>query len=195
MNIWCVGRNYLEHAQELKNPIPQEPLLFLKSGDCLVHGNEIQLPTWSQEVHHEIEIAFQFNSEMQFEYAALALDLTERKLQSRLKANGQPWTLAKSFTGSCPMSQAYKLANYGGLEVLEKLEFNLKVNSELRQKARLTEAIFNPTTLSNFVKTHFPAQPGDWLLTGTPAGVAALKAGDELLASWGQIQHQWRVLY
>ncbi len=188
-----MGRNYSEHINELKNETPKEPLIFLKSGDCLVRGSEIHLPNWSKEVHHELEVAFQFDKHLQLESVALALDLTERDLQTKLKAKGQPWTLAKSFTGACPITESKKISDLGGLNKLIDLEFSLTVNDELRQKGKLSQMIFNLDTLSTFVKTHFPVQPGDWLLTGTPAGVAAMKCSDNLSATWGPINHNWRV--
>ncbi len=194
MNIWCVGRNYSEHAQELGNAIPETPLIFLKAGSCLVHSSIIELPKWTQEVHHELELAFQFNQELHLDKAALALDLTERQLQSQLKSKGQPWTLAKSFTGACPMSESKSLSDLRGLKTIYEWEFSLEVNGKIRQKARMGEMIFNLEILETYVKSRFPIAPMDWLLTGTPAGVAALKEGDQLVARWGAFPEQkWRV--
>lgn len=194
MNIWCVGRNYSEHAQELGNALPEEPLIFLKAGSCRTLGPTIHLPSWSKDVHHELEIAFQFNEDLNFSHVALALDLTERQRQAQLKAKGQPWTLAKSFTGACPMSDPMALASLGGLQGVLNWDFSLEVNGELRQKGRLSEMIFNLETLRIFVKSHFPVQPQDWLLTGTPAGVATLKNKDQLIARWGNFPTQnWLV--
>src|SRR3989338_8387796 len=104
-NIWSIGRNYAEHAKELGNEVPAEPLIFLKAGSSAVlNSADFSLPSWATDIHHEVELALQFNDQLEISKAAVALDLTERTLQSKLKAKGSPWTLAKSFTNSCPVS-------------------------------------------------------------------------------------------
>lgn len=174
--IWCVGRNYAEHAKELGNDLPTEPLIFLKAGSCLTKGAPLQIPSWVSDLHHELEIALLFGPELQFSALGLALDLTERSLQSRLKSKGQPWTLAKSFHGACPISDLIPLRS----EALKDLRLELRVNGVLRQKGSSSEMIFSPETLRAFVLKHFPVRPGDLLLTGTPAGVGVIEPGDEL---------------
>ncbi len=177
-HIWAVGRNYADHAKELGNSIPQSPLIFLKAGSCAVEdSNLIQLPTWTEDVHHEIELALRFDSNLQIDAMALALDLTERKRQNQLKSQGQPWTLAKSFVNSCPLSQfipASAATNWA------EYSLELSVNEELRQQGSLSQMIFTIPTLVQYVCEHFPVVPGDILLTGTPAGVASLKNNDLL---------------
>lgn len=91
------------------------------------------------------------------------------------------------------MTQPKKISDLGGLNKLMDLGFSLTVNNDLRQKGKLSQMIFNLDTLSAFVKSHFPVQPGDWLLTGTPAGVGPIKRGDNLSATWGPINHNWSV--
>lgn len=177
MNVWCVGRNYAEHAKELGNDVPAEPLIFLKAGSCVTTGSTIALPAWSEDVHHELEIALQFDSKLNFSAAALALDLTERAAQNRLKAKGQPWTLAKSFRGACPLTASVSVGDVSSLRLW------LKVNGELRQDGRATQMIFSPAVLREFVLERFPVEAGDWLLTGTPSGVGPLKRGDRLEAA------------
>lgn len=194
MNIWCVGRNYSEHARELGNALPEEPMIFLKAGSCQTFGPTVHLPSWTQEVHHELEIAFQFDEQLNFKNVTLALDLTERQRQAQSKAKGQPWTLAKSFTGACPMAEGKSLAALGGIAQVLDWEFSLEVNGQIRQKGRLNQMIYDLETLRIFVKSHFPVQPQDWLLTGTPAGVAALKNKDRLVARWGSFPVQnWQI--
>lgn len=173
MNVWCVGRNYAEHAKELGNEVPSEPLIFLKAGSAVVHGAEIVLPAWAEDVHHELEIALRFGTDLRFDATALALDLTERAAQSRLKAKGQPWTLAKSFRGSCPMSAAIPF-------VPGPLRLRLDIDGELRQSGSDEQMIFSPEALREFVLARFPVEPGDWLLTGTPAGVGPIRPGQVL---------------
>ena len=85
-NIWAAGRNYGDHAKELGNDVPTEPIIFLKAGSCAFFGQEIALPSWAQEVHHEIELALKFDANLEISHFGLALDLTERKLQNHLKS-------------------------------------------------------------------------------------------------------------
>ncbi len=194
MNIWCVGRNYADHARELGNSVPETPLIFLKAGSCLHKGPTFELPSWTQEVHHELEVAFQFDDQLELNCVALALDLTERHFQNQLKSKGQPWTLAKSFKGACPMSPSQSLKDLGGLAAILDWEFSLEVNDQVRQRGHLREMIYPLEVLTEYVKKHFPVSPSDWLLTGTPAGVAALKKGDRLLAKWGLFPAQsWEI--
>lgn len=189
-NIWCVARNYPEHARELGNPIPSEPLFFLKAGSCLVlPGEPIRLPAFSSQVEYELEIAFQFNSRLEVERACLALDLTARDLQKQAKTAGQPWTLAKSFKGACPIGPFF----FASLD-LDAI-FELHVNGQLRQRGHTRQMLFSPPQLAAFLKAHFPVSPGDLLLTGTPAGVSKASAGDRLEASIPNLyQASWTVL-
>lgn len=191
-NIWAVGRNYADHAKELGNEVPTEPMIFLKAGSTATLGSkEIILPEWAQDVHHEVELALQFDENLQIDEACIALDLTERAKQNQLKAKGHPWTLAKSFTGSCPLSGFFPVAD---LEELKDLEIILKVNGETRQAGRTSQMIFSLENLIEYVRKHFPVQPGDLLLTGTPAGVGPIRSGDTLEAEIkGKAKHTWTV--
>lgn len=183
-NIWAVGRNYADHAKELGNSVPSEPFIFLKAGSsALIDQEEILLPKWCEEVHHELEIALRFDEQLNFSEMALALDLTERKKQNQLKEKGLPWTLAKSFTNSCPLSKSFPFAN---INDLKNADLMLKINGEIRQQGNTNQMIFSFDILADFVKTHFPVCAGDWLLTGTPAGVGKLNPGDKLEAYLNQ---------
>jgi len=190
MNLWCVGRNYAEHAKELGNDVPKEPLIFLKAGSCITTTETIELPSWTAEVHHELEIAFQFGADLSFSRVALALDLTERKWQNQLKSKGHPWTLAKSFTGACPLSRAVELKSLPDWETLKTWDLTLEVNGQIRQKGCGQEMVFDPWALSSYVRSHFPVKPQDWLLTGTPSGVGPLQKDDRLAARWGNFPPQ-----
>lgn len=195
-NIWAIGRNYAEHAKELGNEVPNanvaEPLIFLKAGSTAVmNSSEFSLPAWATDVHHEVELALMFDDQLKIRKAAVALDLTERTLQAKLKAKGSPWTLAKSFTNSCPLSDFFPV---GSLEELKNLEISLTVNGELRQKGNTSQMIFTLEQQLEYILSHFPVCPGDVLLTGTPSGVAALKRGDALVAEIaGKVQKRWTV--
>ncbi|UYL09570.1 fumarylacetoacetate hydrolase family protein [Bdellovibrio sp. SKB1291214] len=191
-NIWAIGRNYVEHAKELGNEVPTEPLVFLKAGSCAtLAASEIHLPKWATDVHHEVEIALQFDENLQISAACVALDLTERTLQSKLKSKGQPWTLAKSFTEACPISKFFPVKN---LDELRNIDIKLMVNGELRQNGNTSLMIFSYEEQLDYVRQHFPVSPGDLLLTGTPAGVGPVKPGDVLVAEIvGKITHKWTV--
>ncbi|MCM2281364.1 MAG: fumarylacetoacetate hydrolase family protein [Bdellovibrionaceae bacterium] len=185
--IWAVGRNYADHAKELGHTAPAasgEPMIFLKAGACAVaSGQDIRLPDWSTDVHHECEIALRLGADLRFSDLALALDLTARDAQVRLKAAGHPWTLAKSFRDSCPLGRPVPLSSLpGGPSALLELRFTLKVNGQLRQVGHTKDMIFPPETLLTYILERFPVRPGDWLLTGTPAGVARIESGDRLEA-------------
>lgn len=192
-NIWAVGRNYQDHAQEMKAEIPAEPLIFLKAGSSAsVNSNQIEIPHWAQEVHHEVELALRLSSGLQVIEGAVALDLTERKLQSIAKQKGQPWTLSKSFSGACAVSAFFTLRKW---EEMQDLRLRLWVNDELRQDGRTSQMIFNCETVMKYIFERFPVCGGDLILTGTPAGVGALNPGDKVKAEIeGQITHFWTVV-
>lgn len=198
-SIWAVGRNYADHAKELNNQIPKEPFFFLKSGHCLVpveaqmHSSttpsqnliqKIPLHQKSEPIHYEIELALQIkktSTGYDFSHLALALDLTAREKQSELKKQGLPWTLAKSFPYSCPLS---KWINLDG-ELKQSLQsqlndfrFFFKINNIKKQFGNAEEMIFKPYELLSYAAQHFPIAEGDILLTGTPAGVGPLQKAD-----------------
>ena len=191
-NIWAVGRNYADHAKELGNDIPSAPLFFLKAGSCAFWSNEIPLPAWCEDVHHEVEIILYFGEDLSIVKAGLALDLTERKKQNELKAKGSPWTLAKSFSHSCPITKTIPVHS---LEELKSLNFELKINGETKQMGSPQDMIFDFASLVEYAKHHFPVEPGDALLTGTPAGVGPLRRGDHVEVQLGTlIHHAWVVV-
>ena len=194
MNIWGIGRNFAEHARELGNQAPSDPIVFLKAGNCLELGSEIKIPSCAEDLHFEGEIALEFSHEPQndwcFSKAYLALDLTDRKIQSHLKDRGLPWTLAKSFPRSCPRSK--DAVPVSSLEEFMSFRFDLRLNGVLKQEGNPELMIFNPLRLSEFFTHRLPAQKGDLLLTGTPQGVGPIQPQDHLsmklyAASKGQV--------
>lgn len=179
-NIWAVGRNYAEHAKEMKAEVPSSPMFFLKAGSCLVNGFKIQLPNWSTDVHHELEIAFLLDKNLKYSHITLALDLTARDAQSLAKAKGLPWTQAKSFSGACPIGPWIDL---NSLKTdMENLNFQLFKNEKLVQNGQFKDMIFKPDSLLEFVRNFYPICPHDVILTGTPEGVGPLKSSDKLKA-------------
>jgi 2-keto-4-pentenoate hydratase/2-oxohepta-3-ene-1,7-dioic acid hydratase in catechol pathway len=172
-SLWCVGRNYVDHAKELGNSVPERPLIFLKSGHCLQLQSRIQLSQEFHPIHHEIELAFRFNQNLEFDGVALALDLTARKYQEELKKKGEPWTLAKSFKNSCPMSKTLVLKPESQYE----FKFELRNSNKKLQIGHTQDMLFDLNTLRSYVVKNFPVCPGDYLLTGTPAGVGPIEPG------------------
>ena len=190
-NIWCVGRNYVAHAQELNNPVPEKPLIFLKAASSVVTGGSFTLPPWTDDIHHECELAIQIDAEAVPTHMGLALDLTLRKIQTELKKKGEPWTLAKSFKEACPLSP---LIPFQGFEHFESLEFKLIKNGQTVQQGFTKNMIFPLKTLLDYIKIHFPICAGDIILTGTPEGVGPVKKGDLLKAEIsGLLDVTWSV--
>jgi acylpyruvate hydrolase len=189
MTFWCVGRNYRDHAKELNNPIPVKPLIFIKPEGALSATPELQLPGDCGEIHHECELAVKLGEGLKPSGLALALDLTARTVQDELKKKGEPWTLAKAFIGSCPMSAEIPFpADF------TDLQFQFFKNSQLVQKGSVSDMIFSLPVLVEYLRKHFPILPGDWILTGTPAGVGPLKSGDQLKAQIpGKLEVSWVV--
>lgn len=186
--IVCVGRNYAEHARELNNPILTEPMLFMKPVTSLVDITEPIHIDWDKGViHHELEIAVLIGNTLsrctQQQVASailgigLALDLTLRDLQNELKQKGLPWEKAKAFDGSCPLSVFEPIASF---DALDNIELQLTVNSAVRQKGSSRQMLTDIVSLTEYISHWFTLNPGDVVLTGTPAGVGPLHPGDEL---------------
>lgn len=187
--VVCVGRNYAEHAKELNNPVPTEPLLFIKPSTSIVAlGEPIPLVPSRGPVHYETEIALLIGSpltgavnETQAKNAiagvGLALDLTLRELQDQLKAKGHPWERAKAFDGACPLSEFVPAAL---TPALDDIGMQLKINAEVRQLGNSSQMITPIITLLQQIAAVFTLLPGDVVITGTPAGVGKLQAGDFL---------------
>jgi 2-keto-4-pentenoate hydratase/2-oxohepta-3-ene-1,7-dioic acid hydratase in catechol pathway len=186
--IICVGRNYAEHARELGNEIPESPVLFLKPPSSLVTLEQgICWNTALGECHYECELSIRIgqrlkNATSKQAKAAIAgvtlgLDLTLRDLQNQLKAKGQPWERAKAFDGACVLGQWLApdmLSDYSNAS------FELQVNQELRQQGNTADMLFGVVELLVDISQVFSLEPGDVVMTGTPAGVGALQSGDQL---------------
>ena len=189
-SIYCVGRNYTDHAKELKNSIPKEPLIFTKSPVCVVpFEGKISLPLNLGRCDYETEIAIQLGAELDLadqsqvleaiSSVGIALDLTLRDQQNELRAQKYPWDLAKSFANACPLS---KFAKVNNISDIKNLNFRLEINGEVRQHGSTTEMVFSIQDLITFISQHIPLRSGDIILTGTPAGVGPLNNNDSLVA-------------
>lgn len=188
--IVCVGRNYAAHAKELNNPIPSAPILFIKpasSGVPLVPG--FAIPKDQGSVHHELEIAIlvgkpltHANEQQVADGIAglgLGLDLTLRDVQDKLKEKGHPWERAKSFDGACPLTDFVSLKPMSPSD-WQSVALKLEKNTQLQQQGCSAEMLFPILPLIAHMSEYFSLQPGDVILTGTPAGVGPLESGDSL---------------
>ncbi|KAM4697507.1 LOW QUALITY PROTEIN: hydroxyacylglutathione hydrolase, mitochondrial-like [Rhinophrynus dorsalis] len=188
--IICVGRNYAEHAKELQNAIPTEPVLFLKSPSAYVkEGCPVIMPYYSNNLHHEVELGVvigkqgkdiaQANAMEHVEGYALCLDMTARDAQDQCKKKGLPWTLAKAFDTSCPVSD---LIPKQKIQDPHNLKIWLKVNDSPRQEGRTSSMIFSIPFLVSYISKIITLEEGDLILTGTPEGVASVQENDEMVA-------------
>lgn len=186
--VVCIGRNYAAHAAELNNPIPKNPLLFIKPSTAVVPLEQpLQLSNNLGAVHYETELAILIQQSVKSitpEEAlsaiggiGLALDLTLRDLQSKLKDKGHPWEKAKAFDGSCPLSA---FIPFDSNIDLNNLKFELKINDKTQQVGHSQLMLTPITTLVSYASQFFTLQPGDVVLTGTPEGVGTLTSGDQL---------------
>ena len=187
--VVCIGRNYLDHIRELNNAVPETPILFMKPATALVNlDTPIRLPAGRGECHHEVELAVLVGRELCNANAEMArvavagygigLDLTLRDLQNDLKKKGHPWETAKAFDGACPLSPFLKPE---ALPEPQATDLALQVNGAWRQQGNTRLMMIGVFDLMAYISTHFTLQPGDVVLTGTPAGVGPLHAGDTLL--------------
>ncbi len=193
--VVCVGRNYLDHIAELNNEVPDEALLFMKPSTALTDmTDDVVIPGNAGECHNELELAILINkpltsaSELECKQAiwgvGLALDLTLRDVQSKLKSKGQPWERAKSFDGSCPTSPFIPLQELGELQ---DLTFSLKINGEIKQQGQAALMMRSVLSLLSDISSVFTLLPGDIVLTGTPKGVGPLFSGDVIEAELDQV--------
>jgi len=187
--IFCVGRNYAEHAREMgADPDREPPFFFMKSADTVVaSGSEIKYPTRTENLHHEVELVIAMGSggsdisgaeasDHIFGYA-VGVDLTRRDLQQQMKENGRPWDIGKSFDQAAPVGEIQPSWNIGHPR---KGKINLSVNGKTRQKADLKDMIWSIDEIIAELSTYYSLEAGDLIFTGTPSGVDALVRGDHV---------------
>lgn len=188
MKIICIGRNYVEHAKELNNPVPAEPVFFLKPDTALLrNGAPFYLPDFSNDVHHELEIVLKINkpgkhiaeefAHKYYDEIGLGIDFTARDVQQVCKTKGLPWEKAKAFDGSAPIGKFISRSQAGWPA---PLSFHLEINNEVRQQGSTADLLFPFDRLIAYVSQYITLKIGDLIFTGTPAGVGAVKAGDHL---------------
>jgi fumarylpyruvate hydrolase len=185
-NVFCVGRNFQDHALELGNQIPSTPMIFGKPTHAVVPATGVlMLPEGRHNVHHELEVVLWVKQpyvpgisvEALIGGVALGLDLTDRDAQAVLKEKGHPWEFAKGFRGSAVLSDFYQVSNWAGLP---NVAFSMRKNDKVVQLGCLRDMIFSLQTLVDYVGHHFGLDKGDIVFAGTPAGVGRLEQGDAI---------------
>ena len=188
MKIICIGRNYLDHAKELNNPVPNEPVFFMKPDTALLpKNNPFVYPSFSKDVHHEVEIVIKINrlgkhieerfAHKYFNEIAVGVDFTARDIQQQCKEKGLPWEKAKAFDGSAPTSQFINISEF---EDLNNLNFSLDVNGENRQAGNTKDMLFDFSQIIAYVSRFTTLKMGDLIFTGTPAGVSSVQMNDRI---------------
>ena len=189
--LLCIGRNYADHAAEMKRDVPDEPMVFLKPATAVVRsGGTVRLPPQSQNVHHEIELVAVIGTEGRNLSAATALDhvagyavgldMTARDLQDEAKAQRHPWSVAKGFDTFAPLGPLVSAENVGDPQALT---LRLRRNGVTQQEASTEDMIFSVAELVAYCSQIFTLTPGDLLYTGTPSGVGPVDDGDTLEAT------------
>ena len=197
MKLICIGRNYAAHAAELNDgaELPKEPLFFLKPDTALLRNNDpFYIPAFSNEVHYECELVVRITrlakcmdvkfASRCYEEVGLGIDFTARDLQREAIAKGLPWELCKGFDHSAALSNQFiPLAELGG--DVQNLEFEMELNGEVRQRGFTKEMLFSVDQIIAHVSKYMTLRIGDLIFTGTPMGVGAVKAGDNIKARLG----------
>jgi acylpyruvate hydrolase len=196
MKIIGIGRNYSDHARELNNEVPEEPIVFIKPDTALLRDNApFYYPSFTKKVHYEVELVLRIsregkNIEEQFAYKyfdelGIGIDFTARDLQDVAKSKGLPWALAKGFNGSAPVSEFLPVASFPDLK---DIFFNLKVNGIVKQEGNSGQMLHSFLKIISYVSGYMTLKKGDLLFTGTPAGVGEVHIGDVLQAYIGDRQ-------
>jgi 2-keto-4-pentenoate hydratase/2-oxohepta-3-ene-1,7-dioic acid hydratase in catechol pathway len=188
--ILCIGRNYVDHIKELGNEPPSAPVVFMKPASSVIgDGDRVIIPAYSDNCHHEAELAILVGVRAKDVTATealsciagygVAIDLTLRDVQDNLKKKGLPWDIAKGFDTACPLSSFVPAAEVADPQ---DLDIRMTVNNELRQNGNTSLMIHSSVEIISYLSGIFTLEPGDVILTGTPAGVSRIVAGDRLCA-------------
>lgn len=185
MKIICIGRNYSEHAKELKNEIPDKPVVFLKPQTALLKDNKpFYYPEWTKDLHYETELVLKICKQGKyidekfarkyFDEVTVGIDFTARDLQSQQKTKGLPWEIAKAFDNSAVIGEFRKVNSS------DSFNFSMKLNCVEVQKGNTNDMMFSFEKIIAYASQFFTLQTGDMIFTGTPAGVGSVKIGDQL---------------
>ncbi|TAK52374.1 MAG: FAA hydrolase family protein [Bacteroidetes bacterium] len=202
--VFCLGRNYLEHAREMKAEIPEAPVVFMKPATALLNdGEDIMRPPISKLLHFEAELVVAIGKtgnrvspikakDFIFGYG-IGLDMTLRDVQDEAKRKGLPWTTAKGFDTSGPISEIVPMSQ---ITNRQELSFECRVNSVPRQRGSIKNMIFSPEYIVSFLSFIFTLEEGDLIFTGTPEGVGEVGEGDTIeaeLLGYTKITHKVKV--
>lgn len=188
MKIFCVGRNYTEHAKELNNAIPDEPVIFMKPKNALLQSHTpFYYPEFTNELHYECEIVLRVckngkyiqdrHAGKYYDAITAGIDFTARDLQNELKSKGLPWERAKAWDNSAVIGSWIPVAE---LKNRNEIDFSLQKNKEQVQKGNTRDMIFAFDEIVSFISNYFSINIGDLIFTGTPAGVGEAVVGDVL---------------
>lgn len=190
MKIIAIGRNYVEHINELNNETPDEPVIFTKPDTALLRNNSpFYFPEFSKDIHFEVEIVLKISKlgksiseKFAHKYLAeiaIGIDLTARDMQQNAKEKGLPWTLAKGFDGSAPISPFIPKSEF---KDLSNINFSLKVDGKIRQSGNTGLAIYSFDYIISYISRFITLKRGDLIFTGTPKGVGPIHVGNKLEA-------------
>lgn len=188
MKIICIGRNYIDHAKELNNPVPKEPVFFMKPDTALLpKNNPFIYPSFSNDIHHEIEIVIKINrlgkhieekfAHKYYNEIGVGVDFTARDIQQLCKEKGLPWEKAKGFDGSAPTSKFISIDQF---DDLNNINFSLQVNGVTKQQGNTKDMLFNFNKIIVHVSKFITLKIGDIIYTGTPSGVGPVKIDDKI---------------
>ncbi|QCT03504.1 fumarylacetoacetate (FAA) hydrolase [Paenibacillus algicola] len=192
-NVYCVGRNYKLHAEELGNAVPEEPMIFLKPNHAVaaLNGESLALPQGQGTIHFEGEIVIRAARDYTpgmsvnelVDHMALGIDFTLRDVQSVIKAKGHPWTAAKGFKNSAPLSAWLP---FPGNKEVEQTPFTVMKNGTQVQRGQASDMIFSLQQIVDYIGQHYGLSEGDIVFTGTPEGVGPAEQGDTFELIWGE---------
>ncbi|OQX78188.1 MAG: 2-hydroxyhepta-2,4-diene-1,7-dioate isomerase [Bacteroidetes bacterium 4484_249] len=188
MKIICIGRNYIEHAKELNNPLPEKPVFFLKPETSLLTRNRpFYYPGFSKEIHYETELVIKISKNSKYireKFAntyyneiGLGIDFTARDLQKNCKQKGLPWEIAKGFDNAAPIS---KFISIDELDNKDNINFRLMINDKTVQNGYSMDMVFSFDKIISYVSQFITLKQGDLIYSGTPSGVGPVKIGDRL---------------
>ena len=187
MKIFCIGRNYADHAREMGSKVPGTPMVFMKPPSALLVNNKpFYIPDFTSDVHYEAEIVWRIaknGRHVQPEFAlsyidaiAFGIDFTARDIQQQCKEKGHPWEIAKSFDSSAALSKFIPVEDVD----LHNVQFSLKLNGEEVQNGNTADQIFGPREIISHISRYFKLQTGDYIYSGTPSGVGSVAIGDHI---------------
>jgi acylpyruvate hydrolase len=187
MKIICIGRNYIDHAKELNNPVPKSPIIFMKPSSALLKDSKpFYHPNFSENIHYELEVVLKISkngkaidekfADDYYDAIGLGIDFTARDIQDKCKEKGHPWEIAKAFDHSAVIGEFIDKEKLN----VSAIKFQLYKNGILAQDGNTNDLIFNFSYLISYISGYFTLQKGDLIFTGTPAGVGKVSIGDHL---------------